>query len=103
MKFLTRQEELVLLAIHSLDEKSSLISIREYLLEITGKEWSVSSVYMPLDKLTRNGYLTTFLGDPSSKRGGKAVKYYTLTKKSIEALNELKEINALMWKGFAEK
>ena len=103
MKFLTRQEELVLLTIHNLGEKSSLISIREHLIEVTGKDWSVSSVYMPLDKLTRHGLLTTQLGEPSLKRGGKAVKFYSLTKKAIESLNELNQMNNLMWKGFSGK
>lgn len=103
MKFLTRQEELVLLTIHLLEDKSSLISIREHLIESTGKDWSVSSVYMPLNKLTRHGFLSSQLGEPSLKRGGKAVKFYQLTKKAIEALNEINSINALMWKGFSGK
>ncbi len=99
MKYLTRQEELVLLTIYQLGEKSYLVSIREKLIEVTGKEWSISSVYMPLNKLTRDGYLKTFLGSPLAKRGGKAIKYYQLTKKSAEALNEIMSMNKLMWKG----
>ncbi len=98
MKFLTRQEELVLLAVFFLKEKSILLHIREYLIKETGKEWSISSVYVPLDRLTENGFLEATIGEPVLKRGGRAKKYYELTKVGKTALNELRTLTESMWK-----
>lgn len=102
MKFLTRQEELVLLIIYRLGETSYLMNIKERLDEITNKEWSLSSVYMPLNKLARNGYLSTSIGEPSARRGGRAIKYYKLTSKAIDALNEIRSVNLILWEDMKE-
>ena len=102
MKYLTRQEEIVLLIIYRLGEISYLMNIKEKLDEITQKDWSLSSVYMPLNKLTRDGYLSTSLGQPTAKRGGRAIKYYKLTQKAIDALNEIRSVNLILWEDMSE-
>lgn len=99
MKFLTRQEELVLLSIYQLGENSYLISIMDRMTEVTKKEWQISSVYMCLNKLVKEGYVKSFIGKPVSKRGGKAIKYFKLTKKAADALNTISSINNEMWQG----
>jgi DNA-binding PadR family transcriptional regulator len=99
MKFLTRQEELVLLSVYQLKEKAYLISIQDHLTRFTGKEWSISSVYIPLNRLEKREYLKTTIGEVTEKRGGKAIKYYQLTKMGFKALAELEAINETMWRG----
>ena len=106
MKFLTRQEELVLLSVFQLKDRAYLISIQEHLNRSTGKNWSVSSVYIPLSRLEKKEYLKTTIGEITEKRGGKAIKYYQLTKIGLDALAELEAINETMWrgvKGYAKK
>jgi len=106
MKYLTRQEELVLLSVFRLKENAYLISIQEHLNHFTGKEWSISSVYIPLSRLEKRTYLKTTIGEVTEKRGGKAIKYYQVTKIGLKALAELEAINETMWrgvKGFVEK
>jgi len=99
MKFLTRQEELILISIYRFGGVSSLVKIREFVNKNTGKDWSISSVYVPLDRLMRAGYLETSVGEPEARRGGKAVKYYKLTDEGLEALVEVKSVHDVMWKG----
>ena len=98
MKFLTRQEEMVLLTVYMLKGNSYLVKIRENLIETTGKEWSISSVYVPLEKLRKEGFLDMYVGTPEPKKGGKAIKYYKLTKKAISALEEVRSLHNVMWK-----
>ena len=99
MKFLTRQEELVLLTIFHLKGNSYLVRIREHLIDNTGRDWSISSVYVPLDRLNKMELLRTSIGEPTARRGGKAIKYYEITDDGRKALAELKSINDTMWKG----
>ena len=102
MKFLTRQEELVLLAVNKLQDDSYLVPIREHLIRFTKKEWSISSVYVPLNRLEKEGFLRSIVGEPTSKRGGKAIKYYKLTEEGVKALAEVKEIHDSMWRSAGE-
>jgi hypothetical protein len=53
MKYLTRQEELVLLSVFRLKDNAYLISIQDHLNRFTGKDWSISSVYIPLSRLEK--------------------------------------------------
>ena len=99
MKYLTRQEELVLLAVFRLKENAYLISIQDHLNHFTGKDWSISSVYIPLSRLEKRNYLKTTIGEVTEKRGGKAIKYYQVTKSGIKALAELEAIYETMWSG----
>lgn len=106
MKYLTRQEELVLLSVFRLKDKAYLVSIQDHLNHFTGKDWSISSVYIPLSRLEKRDYLKTVIGEVTEKRGGRAIKYYQVTKIGLRALAELEAINETMWigvKGFVEK
>ena len=40
------------------------------------------------------------IGNPSSTRGGKAIKYYELTERGVDALTETKKLHDEMWKEF---
>ena len=102
MKYLTRKEELILLAIFRLEDRASLVKIREHLTITTGHEWTVGNVYVPLDRMSKLGYLESRIGDPTAQRGGKAVKFYRLSKKGEEALFELREVHDRMWAGIPE-
>jgi len=93
------KEELVLLSVFRLKENAYLISIQEHLNHFTGRDWSISSVYIPLSRLEKRDYLKTTIGEVTEKRGGKAIKYYQVTKYGRKALAELESINETMWSG----
>ena len=99
MKTITRQEEQILLAIHHLDDNAYLITIRETIKVFTGKSLSFGTIYAPLNRLYKLGCLETYHGDPSSVRGGKAKKFYRITKSGYDALAEMKKQHEVMWKG----
>jgi PadR family transcriptional regulator PadR len=99
MNFLTRKEELILLTVLRLGDSANLVKIREHLVSSTGQRWSVGNVYVPLDHMSRLGYLETRVGDPTAHRGGKAVKYYRLSRKGWDELAELKKVQDSMWAG----
>jgi len=102
MKLLTKQEELLMLALFSLRENAYLVNIREHIIETAGKDWAFGSIYMSLEKLRKNGYVKTRMGEPSSSRGGKAIKFYELTERGIAVLAETKKLHDRMWKEFSK-
>ena len=102
MKYLTRQEVLILLSIFQLKDEAYLVSIRKQLKKITGRNWSMGAVYVPLDRLRRLGYLNTRIGEPQARLGRKNIKYYQLTRQSFRALAETKNVDEQAWFGFSE-
>ncbi len=102
MKSLTLQEQYILLSVYMLKDHAYLATIREYILENTGKDLSIGTVYVPLDRLRKMGYLKTEISAPSPKVGGRSIKFYQITDEGIKALHEVKKINDTMWLGFSE-
>ncbi len=102
LKLLTRAEELILLAVWKLQENAYCIPIRERLAEITGEHWSLGSIYMPLDRLAKMGYLKSYLSDSTPERGGRHKRIYELTGEGMKALLKLKKIQFLMWQDVPE-
>jgi DNA-binding PadR family transcriptional regulator len=96
---LTRQEEQILLAVHHLGDNAYLIPIREQVKNYTGKYYSVGTIYAPLNRLYNQGYLEAAMGETNAMRGGKAIKYYTITEKGYQALADLKKAHEKMWDG----
>jgi PadR family transcriptional regulator PadR len=102
MEILTKLEELVLIAVLRLKDKAYGISIFKYIVDLTGKEVSVSSVYFPLERMVRKGYLQTTKGEPTPQRGGMSKRYYKLTKAGVKALQENRSLHETVWKGVSE-
>ena len=99
MELLTKLEELVLIAVLKLKDNAYGISIYNFVINITGKDVAVSSVYFPLERLVRKGYLQCLQGKPTPKRGGMSKRYYRLTRTGFKALEENRSLNQTAWKG----
>jgi PadR family transcriptional regulator PadR len=100
MAFLTKLEELFMLAVFYHNGPAGLMDIREYLLEKTGRDWAMASLYIALDKLKKKGFVKSFKGEPKHVRGGKALRYYLMTQRGIQALDEAWKMQEAMWKDF---
>lgn len=99
MEILSKTEELILLAVWKLKSNAYGVPIRDYLIEVTGKNFSIGGIYVPLDRLVRKEYLKANQGDPTPERGGMSKRYYTLTDEGIGVLNQAKKIHDEMWGG----
>ncbi|MDH5744101.1 MAG: PadR family transcriptional regulator [Candidatus Aminicenantes bacterium] len=102
MKFLSRQEELLLLSIWKLGKDAYGVTIRRNVGQMTGKYWSIGAVYDVLDRLTRKGLVVTIIGEPVKARGGKSKRYYRITKQGFKALEEVRSLEKRIWLGLPE-
>ena len=99
MELLTKLEELVLIAVLKLKDKAYGIAVYKHIVALTGNKVSVSSVYFPLERLVRRGFLRAQKGLPTAKRGGMSKRFYQLTKEGITALQENRTLNESAWRG----
>lgn len=100
MKLLSRQEEMVLLSIWRLGAEAYGVTIREFISKITGKYWSIGSIYVPLDRLIEKGYIEFYYKDLYSRKGGRRKRFYKVTSLGMDALNEALELQKSLWKDF---
>lgn len=99
MKLLTRSEEFVLLSVWRLQDEAYSLRIREQISEITGHEWSLGSIYTPLERLARRRLLTSRLSRETPERGGRKKRIYELTPLGKRALVDMQTVGAAMWDG----
>jgi len=97
MKFLSRQEELLLLSIWKLENNAYGVTIRQDVTDLTGKYWSIGAVYDVLDRLTKKGLVSTVIGDPVKTRGGKSKRFYRITRSGFKALEEVRTLQQKAW------
>ena len=97
MKFITKIEEILLLAIWKLKDQAYGIAIREQVEKDTGIRWISGAIYAPLSRLRKNRFVSTEQADGSAEMGGRPRIYYSLTKLGKEKLVTLQEMNRVMW------
>lgn len=102
MEMLTKLEELILLSVWKLKENAYGTTIFKHIQNVTDKNLSLGGVYFPLDRLTKKGYLKSYIGESTVERRGLSKRYYEITGKGIEALSDIKRINEIMWSGYPD-
>ena len=102
MRILSRSEEMILLSVWKLKEEAYCVPIQDYLEHATGKSWSFSSIYNPLDRLEKGGLLESHTSDPIKERGGRSKRIYRLTRLGQVALKEIRSIQEFLWQAAPE-
>lgn len=97
--FLGQFEQMVLLAILRLGERSYGLPIRRELEEQTGRRVARGALYTTLDRLEKKGYLTSLMGDPTPERGGRARRYFQVTPAGVRALDDARRVLLSLWQG----
>jgi PadR family transcriptional regulator, regulatory protein PadR len=92
-------EHVVLLAILRLGDNAYAVSVRDEILQCTGRDVSRGSVYITLDRLETKGFLRSRLADPTPERGGRAKRFYELRPRAVDALKESRRALVALWRG----
>ena len=102
MAFLSRAEEMVLLAILRLGDNAYGVTIRAELKSMTDKTWAFGALFVTLDRMSKKGLLTSYLTEPVRERGGRSKRIYRLTRDALEALKAVRVLQESMWTGVPE-
>ena len=85
--YIAEFEELVLLAILKLGDNAYGAAIHEA-LEDAGRRVSIGALYTTLSRIEEKGLITSWTGEPTSERGGRAKKYFKVLATGARALRE---------------
>ena len=78
----------VLLTVHRLGGDAYAVAVQEDLERRSRRRTSQGAVYITLDRLERKGLLGSRMGDPTPERGGRAKRFYRLTRAGLTAVRE---------------
>lgn len=73
-------EQIVILAILRLEDRAYGVSIREEIAARAGRKISPGALYTTLDRLEKKGMLASRTGEPTAERGGRAKRFYAVTR-----------------------
>ena len=99
MAELTKNEEILMIAILHLKENAYGVHIRRQIKETTGKQWNYGTLYRMLDQLVKKNLLERKEGDPMPERGGRRKNYYSLAPFGVKALRDAYALQKTLWNG----
>jgi len=102
MKFLSRSDEILLLAIWRLKDNAYGVTIVKEVLKKTGKKLTFGGLWVSLDILHKRGYIMKSMADPTPERGGRSKIFYKLTPDGLEALQQVRNLNETLWENIPE-
>jgi DNA-binding PadR family transcriptional regulator len=84
-------EQMVLLAILRLGVEAYGVSIRSEIVACTGREPAPGALYTTLDRMEEKGIVRSWLGEATPERGGRAKRYFVVTKGGLAALKSAQQ------------
>jgi PadR family transcriptional regulator PadR len=79
-------EHIVLLALARLDGSAHGMIVRREIEERIGRNISIGAVYATLERLEAKGFVSSFTGEPTPERGGRAKRMFRLEAAGKRAL-----------------
>lgn len=81
-------EQLVLLALMRLGDNAYGVPVYEELRRRARRDVSLGAVYKTLDRLEQKGFVTSYIGAPTSERGGRRKRYFRIAPAGVRVLRQ---------------
>lgn len=98
-EYLGEFEQIVLLALLRLGKDAYGVPVRQDIETRTKRSVSIGALYRTLDRLEAKGLVTSWTGDPTPERGGRAKRYFRVEPLGLQALKRTRDALATMWDG----
>ena len=100
--YLGEFEMMILLAVIQLGDEAYGVPIARKLEMHRGRDVSLGSVYAALERLEGKGLVASNLGDPTPERGGKAKRYFRVTREGLRQVHETRRVLSKLWRTLPE-
>ncbi|MFC1639546.1 PadR family transcriptional regulator [Gemmatimonadota bacterium] len=92
-------EHLILLAVYRLGPSTYGVPIIQEVEVRTGRSVTQAAAYLTLRRLEEKGFIKSKLGKPTAERGGRAKRFFEITRAGTAQLRESRTALAKMWDG----
>jgi PadR family transcriptional regulator, regulatory protein PadR len=100
--FLGEFELMILLAVLDLGDQAYGVPICRELERHRGRGVAVGSVYAALERMEAKGLVDSTLGNPTPERGGKAKRYFTVTRAGLRQVQQTRRVLSELWRRLPE-
>jgi PadR family transcriptional regulator PadR len=95
--YLGEFELMVLLTLVHLGDNTYGVPISRELEKYRGPGVSIGSVYAALERLEKKNLVTSSLGDPTPERGGRAKRFFHVTREGMRELEDTRRVLTKLW------
>lgn len=96
--YLGEFELMILLTIIRLGDDAYGVPLSRELAAARGQEVSIGSVYAALGRLEIKGFIASSLGESTPERGGRAKRYFRVTKQGLLSIHATRRVLSKLWK-----
>lgn len=100
--YLGEFEIMLLLAVIHLGDEAYGVPISRELEKHRGRDVAVGSVYAALERLEAKQLVISSLGEPTPERGGKAKRYFRITKEGLRQVHETRRVLTKLWQAIPD-
>lgn len=93
-------EETLLLLVGILEKEAYAFKIAEEYARQTKKSTSIGAVHSTLNRLSKKGFLTSEMGEPTAERGGRRKRIYKITAEGQQVLEQSRDLKLSLWDQF---
>jgi DNA-binding PadR family transcriptional regulator len=90
-------EHFVLVALLRLGGESYAVPVYDEILRRTGREVARGAIYIALRRLEAKGLVSSRIGEATPERGGRAKRYFKLSKAGARQLRQSRDEFVRMW------
>lgn len=87
-EYLGEFEHIVLVSVLRLGDGAHGALIRREIETVTGRSPAIGAVHATLERLERKGFVTSWIGEPTAERGGKAKRHFKIEATGASALKQ---------------
>ena len=97
-QLLTDFELMLLLAILRVGDDAYGVQIAREIESTCGRRVLLGAAYAALDRLERNGLVSSAMGAPTSERGGRAKRFFRVTARGVRAVRATQQALVALWR-----
>ena len=90
-------EELVLLTVGILSGNAYGITVMDEIEKNTDRRASISTIHSTLNRLEKKGFIESYVGGASAKRGGRSKRLYRISMAGQHALEKVRLQREKLW------
>lgn len=95
--YLGELELVVLLALRRLPGAAYGMTVYDEIVDATGRKLTAPTVYITLARLEKKGYVRSRLGEPTTNRGGRAKRFFSITAEGEQAVRRAHDTLERLW------
>jgi PadR family transcriptional regulator, regulatory protein PadR len=95
--YLGEFELMIMLSVIRLGDEAYGVPISREIEKHRNRDVSVSSVYAALDRLQGKGLVSSSLGEATPERGGRAKRYFQVTREGLRVVHETRRVLTTLW------